>query len=59
MYCYLQEVRKRIHEAVSRLHRDIPDIRIGILAIGDYVRSPLAFRSALTRCSVTRTRATS
>lgn len=37
MYCYLQEVRKRIHESVSRLHRDIPEIRIGIIAVGDYV----------------------
>ena len=39
MYCYLEEVRKRIHESVSRLHRDIPDIRIGIIAVGDYVRT--------------------
>ena len=38
MYCYLEEVRKRIHESVSRLHRDIPEIRIGIMAVGDYVR---------------------
>jgi hypothetical protein len=39
MYCYLAEVRKRIHESVSRLHRDIPEIRIGVMAVGDYVRS--------------------
>lgn len=38
MYCYLQEVRKRIRESVARLHRDIPEIRIGVMAVGDYVR---------------------
>lgn len=60
MYCYLEEVRKRIHESVSRLHRDIPEIRIGIMAVGDYVRAPITRESLVLtlRCSAIRTRAT-
>jgi len=36
MYGHLNEVRKKLHESVERLHRDIKGIRIGVLAIGDY-----------------------
>ncbi|XP_072029279.1 uncharacterized protein [Amphiura filiformis] len=36
MYSYLTEVRSRLRETVTRLLRDIPNIRIGIIAHGDY-----------------------
>jgi len=36
MYPCLAQVRREVAETVKRLHRDIPDIRIGVIAHGDY-----------------------
>ena len=39
MYGYLAEVRSKLRESVSRLHKDIKGISIGIMGIGDYCDS--------------------
>lgn len=36
MYPALAQVRREVETTVKRLHKDIPDIRIGIIAHGDY-----------------------
>jgi hypothetical protein len=36
MYPCLTQVRKNVEELVKRLFKDIPDIRIGVIAHGDY-----------------------
>ena len=36
MYGHLAEVRKKLRETITRLHRDVPNIRIGVIAVGDY-----------------------
>ncbi|KAK3595181.1 hypothetical protein CHS0354_002782 [Potamilus streckersoni] len=36
MYSYLTKVRQKLRESCERLLRDIPNIRIGIIAHGDY-----------------------
>ena len=36
MYPCLAEVRRRVRETIGRLFKEIPDIRIGIMAHGDY-----------------------
>jgi hypothetical protein len=36
MYCCLEEVKREIGTMVERLSRDIPGVRIGIIAHGDY-----------------------
>lgn len=40
MYPCLTQVRRRVSETVKRLFRDIPNIRIGIIAHGDYCDAP-------------------
>ena len=36
MYACLGEVRRKIQETIARLQRDIPGIRIAVIAHGDY-----------------------
>eukprot|EP01103_Thecamoeba_quadrilineata_P012260 TRINITY_DN3118_c0_g1_i1.p1 TRINITY_DN3118_c0_g1~~TRINITY_DN3118_c0_g1_i1.p1 ORF type:complete len:495 (+),score=114.09 TRINITY_DN3118_c0_g1_i1:73-1557(+) len=36
MYSYLEEVRKNLKAMASKLIKDVPKIRIGIIAMGDY-----------------------
>jgi len=36
MYPCLSQVRRQVQETVQRLFRDIPDLRVGIIAHGDY-----------------------
>lgn len=46
MYPCLAQVRREVEATIKRLHRDIPNIRIGIIAHGDYCD---AGRSYVTR----------
>ena len=39
MYPCLAEVRRRVDATVSRLFREVPDLRVGIIAHGDYCDS--------------------
>ncbi|KAL3866875.1 hypothetical protein ACJMK2_044128 [Sinanodonta woodiana] len=36
MYSYLTKIRQKLRESCERLFRDIPNIRVGIIAHGDY-----------------------
>lgn len=40
MYPALTQVRKEVEATVRRLHKDIPEIRIGVIAHGDYCDNP-------------------
>lgn len=40
MYPALTQVRREVEATVRRLHKDIPNIRIGVIAHGDYCDNP-------------------
>jgi hypothetical protein len=42
MYPCLTQVRRNINDTVRRLHDDIPNLRVGIIAHGDYCDGPRA-----------------
>lgn len=42
MYPCLTQVRRNINDLVRRLHNDIPNLRVGIIAHGDYCDGPRA-----------------
>eukprot|EP01105_Mastigella_eilhardi_P002248 TRINITY_DN1271_c1_g1_i1.p1 TRINITY_DN1271_c1_g1~~TRINITY_DN1271_c1_g1_i1.p1 ORF type:complete len:696 (-),score=193.35 TRINITY_DN1271_c1_g1_i1:77-2164(-) len=43
MYSVLQNVRDNVEEACTRLVTEVPDIRIGIMAVGDYCDAAMAY----------------
>lgn len=43
MYPCLTQVRRKLHESVTRLTREIPGIRIGLIAHGDYCDAPSTY----------------